>query len=285
MEYIVQPQSDDTRAPNLFSVKNYGFIGYDRDKVVAPFSGTDTEELYNKNLNENSNHPDFSKYLGKPISYVRNSLGHRSCELDFIKSTKKPYILVVGDSFTEGTGLHYEETYGSKLSVKTGLPVYNLGLAGTGIDTMLHNLVAWRNHMAQSPKILVVQWTQNFRTASMDFGTKLITGTRGPHSFVDPTIPENRDIFNFIDGGLNSGAFDTRAVMAESLIKELYKQSEIVNVHVPGWETDLYGTARSVSWRPDPTSIPDFARDLQHRGAQGHEELAANILKLFNKFR
>lgn len=278
-------QNDDTRAPNLFSVKNYGFIGYDRDKVVVPFAGTDSEELYNKNLNENSNHPDFSKYLDSPISYVRNSLGHRSCELDFIKSTKKPYILVVGDSFTEGQGLHYEETYGSKLSVKTGLPVYNLGLAGTGIDTMLHNLVAFRNHMAQSPKILVVQWTQNFRTASMDLGTKLITGNRGPHSFVDPTIPENRDIFNFIDGGLNSGAFDTRAIMAESLIKELYKQSEIVNVHVPGWETDLYGTAKSVSWRPDPTSIPDLARDLQHRGANGHEELATNILKLFNKFR
>jgi hypothetical protein len=281
MEYIVQPQSEDTRSKNLYSFKNYGFVGYDQDTVVVPFSGTDTEELYNKNLNENSNHPDFSKYIGKPVSYVRNSLGHRSCEPDFIKSTKKPYILVVGDSFTEGTGLHYEEIYGSKLSAKVGLPVYNLGLAGTGIDTMLHNLVAWRNYMAQPPKILVVQWTQDYRTASIDTGTRLITGTC---SMYGPDCPTT-DIVKFIDSGLSIGAFNTRAMMAEVLIKELYKQSEIVNVHVPGWEAEHYGNHRSVNWRPDPASIPDRARDLQHRGADGHEELATNILKLFNKFK
>ena len=40
----------------------------------------------------------------------------------------------------------------------------------------------------------------------------------------------------FIDSGLNIGAFNTRAMMSEVLIRELYKQSEIVNVHVPGWE-------------------------------------------------
>lgn len=241
------------------------------------FAGPDSEELYNKNLTENRNHVDFAKYIGKPISYVRNSLGHRSCEPDFIKNSKKHYILVTGDSFTEGTGLHYEDTYGSKLSDITGLPVYNLGLAGTGIDTMLHNLIAWRNYMIPPPKVLVIQWTQCFRTATINYDTKMITGTHSPD--------ESQDIFKFIDGGLNSGAFDSRATLAEQLIKELYKQSEIINVHVPGWETDRYGTTKAVSWRPGTDSVPDFARDLQHRGSAGHAELATNILKLFNKFK
>ena len=282
MEYIVQPPSNnETRAANLFEFKNYGFLGYHLDNAVIPFSGTDTEELYNRNLIENANNADFAYYVDNPISYARNSLGHRSCEPSFISSTKKHYILVIGDSFTEGTGLHYQDTYGSKLAEKTGLPVYNLGLAGTGNDTILHNLVAWRNFMSQPPKILVIQWTQDYRTASIDTGTKLVTGTislEGPDS---PTM----DAVKFIDAGLNIGAFTTKAMMAEALIRELYKQSEIINVHVPGWETEHYGQHRAVSWRPTGNSHIDFARDLQHRGRAGHEELADNILKLFNKFK
>jgi hypothetical protein len=274
----VQPQNNwSPRSSNLFKIKDYGFLGYDRDKSVLPFSGTDSEKLYNQNLIENRDHPDFAKYIDNPISYVRNSLGHRSCEPDFIKNNKKHYVLVVGDSFTEGIGLHYEDTYGSRLANKIGIPVYNLALAGTGNDTILHNLVAWRNYMPQPPKVLVIQWTQNFRTASMDLGSRLITGTR--------SFDDNQEVFKFIDGGLNSGMFDTRAIMAETLIRELYKQSEIVNVHVPGWETTEYGTQRSVSWEPGKDSIPDLARDLQHRGTRCHEELATNILKLFNKFK
>ena len=266
-----------SRAANLFGIKNYGFIGYDLENAVLPYNGTDNEQEFNKNLAENSNHPDFAYYINNPISYVRNSLGHRSCEPSFITSTKKPYILVVGDSFTEGTGLHYEDTYGVKIAEKTGLPVYNLGLSGTGIDIMLHNLVAWRNFISQPPKILVVQWTQDFRTASIDTDTKLLTGTRTPD--------ENQEIFKFVDSGLNIGAFTTRAMMAEALIKELYKQSEIVNVHVPSWESEHYGQHRAVSWLPTGNSHIDFARDMQHRGRHGHAELADNILKLFNKFK
>ena len=279
MEYIVQPQNDiETRSANLFEFKKNGFIGYHLDNSVLPFSGTDTEELYNRNLIENANHPDLAHYANNPISYVRNSLGHRSCEPNFIINSKKHYILVVGDSFTEGTGLHYEDTYGSKLAEKTGLPVYNIGLAGTGNDTILHNLVAWRNFMAQPPKILVIQWTQDYRTASIDIGTKLLTGT---HSLNGPDDPD-MDVVKFIDSGLNIGAFNTRAMMSEVLIRELYKQSEIVNVHVPGWEVEHYGQQRAVSWRPTGNSHIDHARDIQHRGRAGHAELAANILKLFS---
>ena len=258
--------------PNPLAIKQNGIIGYMHLETEL-WTGTDAEQSFKDNLAKNPSHPDLLHYKDSPIEYKRNMWGHRSVDVAKITATAKPYILVTGDSFTEGVGLHQHETYGELLSKKTGLPVYNLGLAGTGIDIMLHNLMMWKNHVRPAPKILVVQWSYLSRTCQLHPGNALLGA-------VHPATGD-QNINKFLDGGLESGLFETRAILADRLIQEFYKSSEIVNVHIPSWESEVYGQQKRIIWNPERDYTPDFARDLQHTGRASHEGLANRILKLF----
>jgi hypothetical protein len=69
-------------------------------------------------------------------SYSANSQGFRSPS-DFLPDEQRRKIVVLGDSFTFGTGVEYNETFGNQLEL--GLPgsvVYNLAMPGFGIDQM-----------------------------------------------------------------------------------------------------------------------------------------------------
>lgn len=257
------------KLPNPFALRKSGLIGYARLEKFD-WSGTDEEALFKSNLEKYPNHADLLRYKSDPIRYEYNTQGHRTNDVVAITTSKKPYILVTGCSFTEGLGLHRHETYAEQLGRKVGLPVYNLGLAGTGIDVMLHNLIAWKEFIRIPPKILVVQWSQAARTCQMD-NEGSILGSVFHHN-------SSQAISNYIDGGIEEGLFETRARLADTLINLCYKTSEIINVHIPSWETDSYGTARKIVWRPQSVA-PNFARDLMHAGSNNHQELADRILK------
>jgi hypothetical protein len=67
-------------------------------------------------------------------TYVSNTSGFRaSSDFDPFETRKK--IVVVGDSFTFGTGIQYEDTYGARIeSDLPGSVVYNLAMPGFGLD-------------------------------------------------------------------------------------------------------------------------------------------------------
>ena len=88
---------------------------------------------------------------GEDHAYTSNADGFRS-DKEF--SEQGPVVLV-GDSFTFGTGLAYEDTFGALLENGLGnQPVYNFSMPGFGIDQMWMAL----KHQASrfEPKLVVV---------------------------------------------------------------------------------------------------------------------------------
>lgn len=88
--------------------------------------------------------PNITEYLsgisakhGYRVNYRSNEQGFRS-ELDFGRAASPKRIVLVGDSFTFGTGVELEKTFGELLKVQLGddVAVYNLGMPGFGLDQM-----------------------------------------------------------------------------------------------------------------------------------------------------
>jgi hypothetical protein len=130
---------------------NNDFIGYNLTHRSQLFTGSDSYENFIKNKQKD---PDWY-YSNVKITYKRNSLGHRSKEISEIDFDN--YILTTGCSHTEGVGLELDKTYSYVLGQKMKCDYYNLGIGGTGIDVMIHNLTVWLNKY-KKPKALVVQW-------------------------------------------------------------------------------------------------------------------------------
>lgn len=149
---------------------NNDFIGYNLFHRNTEFSCSDTEELYQKNLKIQ---PIDWYYRDHKISYVRNSNGHRCKDISDIDLDN--YILTAGCSLAEGIGLELEKTYPYLLSQQMNCDYYNLGVGGTGVDVMIHNLTIWLSTY-KKPKLLIIQWPRPERF--FVFG-------RNPHSFND----------------------------------------------------------------------------------------------------
>ena len=93
------------------------------------FFSTDSEERW---LFNTTNHIDKLLASGwdtnSVIDYKFDSLGFRN-DTDEIP---KDSILILGCSFAQGVGLRKEQTFGSILSEKTGIPHLNYAMQGTG---------------------------------------------------------------------------------------------------------------------------------------------------------
>jgi hypothetical protein len=143
---------------------NDDFLGYHPQNHNVLFSGSDTEELFTKNLKTK---PNDWYYRTNQISYVRNINGHRCKNIEEIDLDN--YILFAGCSHTEGIGLKLEDTYPYLLSKKMNCDYYNLSIGGTGVDTLSYNLVTWFAKIKKPPKLLIVQWPHNVRLTLENF--------------------------------------------------------------------------------------------------------------------
>jgi len=191
------------------------FIGYETQHHNEEFSGSDTEELFKKSL---LTKPDDWYYRTHPISYIRNSTGHRSKELGDLDLDN--YILFTGCSLTEGIGLELEKTYPHIVSNKFNADYYSLALGGTGPDVVMYNLVQWYNIVKTPPKALVIQWPCNARYSviNKEKGQDHLTSI-GPWMAKD-----NPDIGKFLTYGELSTVlyFSSKKTIAERLIKSLF---------------------------------------------------------------
>jgi len=97
-------------------IKNFGL-----SNQKQYFHSTDYEELYQKNRKDKG--PNWYYYDSK-IEYKFNSWGYRTKEFDELD---EDYLLTFGCSYTEGIGLHYDDTWPIKLSKALKLDIFNLG--------------------------------------------------------------------------------------------------------------------------------------------------------------
>jgi hypothetical protein len=74
---------------------------------------------------------------GYKVNYRSNEQGFRS-ELDFSRAMAPKRIVLVGDSFTFGSGVELEKTFGGLMDVQLGedVAIYNLAMPGFGLDQM-----------------------------------------------------------------------------------------------------------------------------------------------------
>lgn len=124
------------------------------NKYVFKFIPIDTEELYKHNL---KNQPEDWYYRHNDVTYTLNSKGYRAKEFDDIDW--KNSIVIFGCSHIFGTGVTDQHTVPHFLEEISGFPVVNLGIAGSSIQTTLHNGIMLNDSGYPTPKAILPCWT------------------------------------------------------------------------------------------------------------------------------
>jgi hypothetical protein len=268
---------------HLLQLYNNQLIGYSPKYKYEDYSGTDTEELYKKNL---KNNPIDWYYRDVTITYERNSSGHRCNEIEEVDFDN--YILAVGCSFTEGIGLELDKTYVSVLAKILKCDYYNLGVGGSGIDVMFHNLFVWVASQPKKPKLIIVQWPSTER-----FSHLLYNNVDKPidEEVLLRTISPNTnysDATEMLVSGDSINFFKTVELLTKVKIEYIKKL-----FGVPILEVSLKNTPNF----KDDSIIPfdtynrttDFARDQigntfsGHYGIMTHSNLAKRLVIEFHK--
>ena len=102
---------------------------------------------------------------GEEHTYKSNVDGFRSNQ----EFSQQGPVVLLGDSFTFGTGVTYENTFGALLENHLGTaPVYNFAMPGFGIDQMWMALQYQASRFA--PKLVVVAFVDASVVAFVDVG-------------------------------------------------------------------------------------------------------------------
>lgn len=243
---------------------NDNFIGNDLTSQSVPFLYlTDSEERYQKNL---ETQPIDWYYRNKQFTYSYNQYGHRSKNINDIDLDN--YILFTGCSHTEGVGLELEKTYPYLVAEKLGCDYYNLGLGGSGIDVIEHNVVQWFLTVKKKPKYLFIQWPDHSRFISKNNDpnyTSLVEQGTWAHV--------SSETSKFIVRAEDSGYNFARRYIHRHLVLEI-ANCPVITVgatsNIPYDTSSIYLFQR------------DLARDLAHFGNNSHRYLADDILSSIN---
>lgn len=231
-----------------------GFIGEKNPNVVTEWVGGDNYENLSRQLKEM---PFDWRYRDSKIFYRYNELGHRSKPLKDLNLDN--YILVTGCSHTQGLGVEEDKIYGHVLAQKLNCDYYNLGLAGTGIDVVLHNLVIWFSTVSKLPKLVVIQWPDETRTLTGSSVTSL--HPRG--------LWEKEKIYSvFVDLAIKLKFFEAKKMMAHQVILAMIKVPII-----------YFGIEKVIPFNDQTIIEPvvDRGRDVIHPGVLSHENFANSI--------
>ena len=98
------------------------------------WKGSDTEALFKQNLKDPAARRRLEEHgwdQSGSIHYRYNSEGFRDEPFD-----DRPCGLAFGCSFTEGVGVRIEHTWPRRLTERTGLYFWNLGVGGAAVDTI-----------------------------------------------------------------------------------------------------------------------------------------------------
>ena len=242
------------------------FIGYNteyRDELF--FHGKDNQENFEANKKRLG---DGWHYSLNPITYKRNSLGHRTSELKNLNLDN--YIICTGCSITEGIALEEQCRYSSLLSNDLNLDVYNMGVASSGNDAIVHNLLTWLTTIDKKPKFIVIQWSDmnRFMTDDDDSNIQL----KGLWLNTDPAISK------FIASGDEIHYFQSKSKYLRSLLKTIVN---VPIIEIP-WSSD-FPKADSQTIVLPKTNYLDYGRDFMHPGIQTHRRWADMIIEEIKK--
>jgi len=119
--------------------------------------GTDSKELYQKNLIRNRSQLQQYNWIDQPITYKFNSHGFRADEFESTDSG----VVFIGCSHTLGVGLPVESTWAHRVSTELKLKNYNLGVGGSSNDTAFRLLYHWIKQL--KPSLVIFLSTERTR--------------------------------------------------------------------------------------------------------------------------
>lgn len=222
--------------------------------IVAEFSGADTEELYNNNL---QTQPHSWHYRSKKIYYTHNSQGYRAPEFDTVDWNNS--IVVFGCSNVYGVGLADDETVCYHLEQLTNKPVINMGIGGSSIPFSVFNQIALHERQVK-PLAVVNMWTSATRMLHFSQSNTLSIG-----AWTLTQAPRFRQMF--LSWAADDANPEGHAWMYRRMCRALWQ------------DTKHYECTYFCDLPFDIEKVPriDLARDLQHPGTQSMQIAAKKI--------
>ncbi len=155
---FIEVTPDNNRSLNSFEILPYHIpLEETKEKISGYMSNSINSRLIYNELTGWSPNPGF---IGDDSMYIYDSLGIRVGQ-PADKSTKRNeyQVLLLGDSFTHGDEVFFDDTWGSQLedSLRESNPnykVYNLGVSGYGLDQALLRLKSMKKRF--TPRLLIV---------------------------------------------------------------------------------------------------------------------------------
>lgn len=244
-----------------------GLLGNIESNVTARFMGSDSETNYIKNLQIK---PKDWYYRNCKITYRYNTNGHRCHEIDEVDFDN--YILFVGDSHAEGVGLELKRTFAYLTAQKLGVSYYNLGLAGTGLDYMLFNVISWISRYPR-PRYIFNYWTDPTRFLKITEGNKILQAWMINHA-----MPEADK--HFLVYGEMAGYVNTKHWLTSTLLKTVLDNNNIPFFNFYCGHPDLHYKSQFIE-----RLLPDFAYDRardDHYGNETHIAISEILCEKFN---
>ena len=233
--------------PNIILDK-YRFLYIDQG-ISTTFLGTDSEELFKKNL---TSQPDSWLYRTQSVKYTCNSMDYRTVEFKDIDWASS--VVLFGCSNVFGIGLDDSQTISSHLSNMINCPIINMGIGGSSIDFSLYNSVIL-NAGYPTPKGIVHIWSSPNR-AGYYHSQKVEQFGNWSYELASKN---NTDIANRMKWVLDDVHCSTHAVFASMISKQLWLEK------TKYYEASFFQNT-SQAMRCDYLRMLDFARDLGHPG-------------------
>lgn len=225
---------------------------------VLEWLPTDTEELYQKNL-QNSEFVAVADKHGwtanRPITYCINSQGFRGKEFDSTVNN----VLTLGCSFTIGIGLNEQETWPYLLGSRLGQHVHNIAWGGWSADTLFRMAQYWIPKLAPD---LVVVLTPNAARIELVIGNE-------QYKDIISSDPATHD--NYLQNWFTNQQNHELNQLKNTLAIEMICKQAAIKFMCYSQNTEM--TSR-VSANPE-----NVARDNLHCGAESHVDFVEKILK------
>lgn len=260
---------------------DYRFNSIIQRRFLSNFQGEWLSDLEHQNFLDNSDKID-EFYHTTPVNYQYNSLGYRTKEFSEYDSD---FILAMGCSHTEGTGLPENKIWCNVLGEILDTEIMNLGAAGQGLQFIAYNTDLYLRHHLPLPKMVVIQHPERTRKVNCRYEIHTSSETDTEVSVmleVQHQINREHERSTFLEEKNLTFVLDSG--MLTNIITRMWNS---VGVPVLHWTFNTDGE----DWLSDyyvyemPHDVNreiydyefDLARDLTHHGYRNHQ-CVANIL-------
>lgn len=273
---VIRSIINNTFLPNYESIMDYfdenNLVYNNEDKIdggfTLNFSGYDSKKLFKQNL---QTQPKNWYYRTHPVKYTSNSLGYRTKEFDDIDW--KESIVMFGCSLVFGTGVTDEHTIPHFLEKLSGRPVINMSIAGSSIQTILHNSIILDDSKYPTPKAIVYSFTDLRRFQIYDSDMVVHTSKDWDNSKQIFGKEKNLIPFNLMNIKIIRNLWKSKTIYCEGT---MFPQGNLINkldkeIYCEPFEYDKLDRDFS-DWLGDK-----LARDLKHNSQVKNLEIAEKI--------